>query len=126
MYGDLSKLQIANLYFELGRKDDAASVLQNLADARGSVPQLKTIAMLKLASYKIDNNDPAEEIRALLNPLIEDGDNKDIAQELSAMLAIREKDFGLARTEYQKIIASETASDELKARAHDIINILND
>ena len=126
MYGDLAKLQIVNVYMEQGRTHDAADVLQVLVDSRKTQPQLKTIAILKLVAYKLDNNAPADEITSLLQPLLMDDKEEDLAREMLAMLNIREKNFSAAKSEYTKIASSATASEELKARAHDMINVLGD
>ena len=126
IYADIAKIQIANVYMEQKRLDDAAVVLQTLIDDRSALPQIKDIAALKLASYKLDNNAPAEEIMVLLNPLVKDDGGSDIARELIAMLYIREKNFSQASAEYERIAASESASDSLKARALDMINLLNE
>ena len=125
MYSDLSKMQIANIYMEQGRENDAVDVLQHMVESAKTQPQLKVVAALKLASYKLDHKAPAQEIKDLLLPLIENGDEVDAAHELLAMLNIREKDMASAKEEYAKIASSDTASDELKARAHDMINILD-
>ena len=126
MYADLSKMQIANIYMEQGRADDAVEVLQHLVQSRKTQQQLKTVAILKLVSYKLDSKAPADEINSLLQSLLESGEEEDVAHEMLAMLHIREKNFSAARDEYAKIISSVTASEELKTRAHDMINILTD
>lgn len=126
IYADIAKMQIANVYLEQDRKDDAAVVLQALIDDKAALPQIKEIAALKLASYKLDNNAPANEVSGLLTPLIQDSESADIARELLAMLYIREKNMDQAQAEYQKIASSATASDSLKARALDMINLLSE
>ena len=124
IYADLSRLQIANIYTTQNNNDDAISVLQSLIDDTHALPQLRTVAILKLASLKMDMNAPANDIKALLNPLLEQGETSDIAQEFLAMLSIREKDFAQAKKYYQQLVSSATASDDMKARAQDMINIL--
>ena len=126
IYGDLAKMQIANIYMEQGHDADAGDILQALIDSRKTHPQLRTIAILKLAAYKLDNKAPADEITSLLQPLLDNNEEEDIAREMLAMLDIREKNISLAREEYAKIASSATASEELKARAHDMVNILGD
>ena len=126
IYAGIAKIQIANIYMEQQRSDDASVVLQNLIDDKSALPQIKDIAILKLASYKLDNGAPATEITTLLAPLLKNQGGSDIARELSAMLYIREKDFPQAQAEYEKLASSETASDALKARALDMINLLDE
>jgi len=62
----------------------------------------------------------------LLLPVIEDDSRSDIARELLAMLYIREKDVEKAEAEYKQIITSATASDAIKTRASDMLNLLNE
>ena len=85
---------------------------------------MKKIATLKLISYKLDNNSPANEINELLASISDE--NSDMAKEFNAMLYLRENDLIKAKEEYQKIVASENASDDLKHRALDMINLLSE
>ena len=126
IYADIAKMQIANVYLEQGKRDEAFDVLQALIDNKSTLPQMRNIAALKLASYKLDTNAPAAEISALLQPLLANDNNSDIATELMAMLFIREHNISQAKTEYEKIAASASASDALKARAQDMINLLSE
>ena len=87
---------------------------------------MKDIASIKLASYKGDANAPAEEIIALLEPALNDGDGSAVARELKAMLLFLEHNTDAARSEYEKIIASPNAPEALKNRAADMINLLNE
>ena len=123
IYADLAKMQIANVYLDQDRKDDAVAVLQAMIDDNATSAQMKDVASLKLASYKLDSNAPADEISVLLQPLLSDETNSDIARELLAMLYLREKNFEQAKIEYGKIATSAKASDNMKARARDMINL---
>ena len=125
IYADIARLQIANIYMEQGKSENALDVFQALIDNKKTIPQMKTIAILKLASYKLNNNAPAEEVTSLLEHVLSDTEGSEIARELSAMLFIREQDIINAKAEYQKIINSDNASDALKSRATDMINLLD-
>ena len=74
--------------------------------------------------YKLDNNTPADEIKSLLTPIVENDENSNIAREMLAMLYIREKDISQAKNEYKKIADSSDVSDELRNRALDMLNLL--
>ena len=125
IYDDLAKIQIANIYMEQGKKDDSLAVLSTMIDSSDTIPQMKKIATLKLVSYKLDDNTPAEEINKLLES-IADSDDSDIAKGLKAMLYIRENDLIKAKEEYQKIVSSASAPEALKYRALDMINLLSE
>ena len=126
IYDDLAKMQIANIFLEQGKKNEALDVLENLIDNDNILPQMRNIAAMKLASYKMDMGVDADEITALLLPVSEDDSRSDIARELLAMLYIREKDVEKAEAEYKQIITSATASDAIKTRASDMLNLLNE
>lgn len=127
VYADAAKLQIANIYFEQNKAEEAMMVLDQLAHARGANPQMRDIAAIKLASFKLDSKAPAKEIRDLLEPLTtKDSNWVNIAHELLAMLAIREGDMEGAKTEYEKIVNAANVQDSLKARARDMITIISD
>ena len=126
IYDDLAKMQIANIYLEQDKKDDALAVLSTMADSSDTIHQMKKIATLKLISYKLDDNTPADEINNLLAKVSVDDEDSDIAKELRAMLYIRENDLTKAKEEYQKIVSSANAPEALKYRALDMINLLSE
>lgn len=127
IYADVAKLQVANIYFEQGKNTEALALLEQLAHNDKANDQMREIATVKLASYMLDSDAPAEEIRSLLVPLTENESNwSNISHELLAMLAIRDGNMDEARAEYEKIINSATVRDNLKVRAQDMIAILGD
>ena len=124
IYQDLSRLQMANIKIAQNKKDEAFDILQNLVDDKNALKQLRDVAAIKLASYKLDTTASAEEIEALLKPLADDEKTSNIATELLAMLYIREGDIEKAKNEYSKITVSENASANVKSRALDMLNIM--
>ena len=80
----------------------------------------------KLNLYKIDNKGSVEEIETLLQPALADDNSSIAARELLAMLYLREQNFDKATSEYEKIASSPEVSDEIKARALDMINLLSE
>lgn len=125
IYSDISRLQIASVYVEQGRIDDALTVLAKLAED-AQVEQIKNVAIIKLVSYKLDNNTPSEEITKLLAPLVDDEINSAVAHELMAMMYVRDNDINNALAEYEKIKYSSSASDAMKARAQNMIGALSE
>ena len=114
LYADIAKLQIANIYFEQKKNNEAVEVLEQLIDDAES-SQMQEVASLKLAAYKLDTNAPAQDVKEILLPLTQqDSGSYNVARELLAMLAIRDGDLEAAKKEYEQIIASASSSDELK------------
>ena len=127
IYGDIARLQMANIYFEQGKTLEATDMLQQLAADDDVNPQMRDIATIKLASYKLDTDAPSQEIADMLTPLTKDGSSwGNIAHEMLAMLAIRDGDINQAKAEYEAVINSGNVQDTLKARAQDMLTILND
>lgn len=127
IYGNIARLQIANVYFEQGKNTEAMDILQQLAADKRANPQMRDIASIKLASYKLDNNASSEEISSLLEPLTaEDSNWANIAHELLAMLAIRDGNLQQAKNQYEKIVNSSDVQDSIKSRAQDMITIIDD
>lgn len=127
VYRDIAKLQIANIYFEQNKPQEAAALLQELVSSGAKNDQMQEIAAIKLASYKIDSNAPAQEVKELLEPLADKDDaNYNVARELMAMLAIRDGNLTEAKAQYEKIMTAPNISDSMKARAQDMLSLLNE
>lgn len=127
IYSDLAKLQIANIYLQQGKNNEAKEVLTDLAKNDAKTPQLKEIASIKLAMLLLDTDTPSEEIKLLLESLVSnDNHNYNIAHEILAMLAIRDGNIIEAKKEYEHIVASANSSEEIKNRAMDMISVIND
>lgn len=126
LYGDIAQIQIANILFEQNKPEQAVQTLERFLNDSGENQQLHDMATIKLASYKLDKA-PVAEIEGLLNPLVEaNGNWTSIAQEMLAMLAIREKDLAKSRELYAQIVNNPTTPDGLKSRAQDMLLILNE
>ena len=126
IYSDIARMQMVNIYFE--QKDDDKAVEQlNFLISDGNVKeQIKEIAILKLATHKLDQNAPSSEIEKLLAPLAEkENAGYNVARELLAMLSIRDENLEEAKNEYERISASANSSDLMKSRALDMINIID-
>lgn len=127
IYADIAKLQIANIYFEQGKNAEALEMLEKMLESGGVNEQMREIATIKLASYKLDSQAPSAEIVALLEPLTTSKSNwSNIAHEMLAMLAIRDGNIPQAKKEYEIIVNSPDGQDSLKTRAQDMLTILND
>lgn len=124
IYANIAEMQLANLAIEQNQTDKAVKILEEIVHNENFNPQIRDVAILKLASYKLQNA-PAQEIEDLLSPLVLNQNTwMNTAQELLAMLAMREKNFSQALKIYQEISSSPSAPDSLKARAQDMVNIL--
>lgn len=126
IYRDLARLQAANILFMQNKNADAEKELQAFINDEDSNKNLRDMAVIKLASYKLDEA-PAGEINSLLDPLIaEDGKWVNSARELKAMLAIREHKLEEAKSLYEQLLGSPTLQANFKNRVQDMLTVLND
>ena len=127
IFRDLARLQIANGYFEQDNVAKGAELLQEFVKDSDADENLRQAATVKLASYLLEQA-PANQINALVEPLISaQGAWVNIAKEIQAMLAIREKDFVKAKQLYQEILDNpDNLQDGMKTRAQDMIAVLNE
>ncbi len=125
IYADLARLQIASVYVEQDKNEDAQKVLELLA-ADGNLLQMRDVAALKLAADKLNSGAAAEDISKILQPLCERANSSALAHELMAMLYVREHQIDKALIEYEKVRYSATATEDMKSRALDMMNILEE
>ncbi len=126
VYSDIAEIQMANIMMEQNKVEEAIAILENVVSDKDFNPQMKQIATIKLASYKLDYA-PSEEIQSMLAPLVrENGVWTNIAKEMLAMLAVRDGDLDRAKTLYQEISVAANTPETLKARAQDMLNVIEE
>lgn len=126
VYSDIAQIQMANIMMEQNKVEEAIAVLENVVKDKDFNPQMKEIAVIKLASYKLDYA-PSDEIQEMLAPLVsENGVWTNIAKEMLAMLAVRDGDLDRAKTLYQEISVAANTPESLKARAQDMLNVIEE
>ena len=126
IFSDFAKLQIANVLFNQNKKDEALATLQNLIEDKQVNSEVKNIALIKYATYKVDEL-PQAEFAALLKPII-DANNSwtPLAQDLLAMSAIKDGDVDTARSIYEKILKIKDLPENFKNKVQDMLTSLND
>ncbi len=126
VYSELARLQIADILFEQNKLQDALNMLKAIVDNDKLSVKVRHLATLKLASYMIDEA-PAAEVKALLEPVVNENTSwSPLAQEMLAMVAIKEGNFDKARQIYNDILQNVNASDNFRARIQDMLSALND
>lgn len=125
IYSDMVQMQISNILFEQGKQNEAVAELKKIVNNTSINKQMRDIATIKLASYKLDSASN-EEVLALLNPLIEEnGSWSSVAKEMTAWLAIRDGDLESAKKIYSEILNTPNLNDGLKLRVQDVMSVLN-
>ncbi len=124
IYSDVAEIQKANVLLERGKVTEALALLEKVTADKDFNPQMKDVAVIKLASFKLDYA-PSDEIKTMLNPFVaQESTWTNIAKEMLAMLAVRDNDLETAKNLYQEISVAQNTSDTLKARAQDMLNVL--
>lgn len=126
IYAQLVQFQQANILLEQNKTDEALAILQNIINDENSDKSLKEVAIIKIASHKLENA-TFEDIEALLKGMVEENGNWTvIAQEILAMSAIKYKKLDKAKELYANILANPETPENIKAKAQDMILLLNE
>ena len=126
IFGDFAKLQIANVLFTQDKQEEALAALQELLDGKEVNTEVKHIALIKLATYKVDTM-PRAEFEALLKPLTETENSwKPLAQDLLAMVAIRDGDVETAQEIYKNILKIKDLPENFRNKVQDMLSSLNE
>ena len=118
-------MQLAKNYTENGKTEEAQNVLKEMLADSGTNPQVKNVALIKLASMQIETASYAD-MEKMLEPVLQNPSWSGMAKSLLALSAIRAKDIDKAKLLYGEIAADANAPDSLKAEAQDMIAILNE
>lgn len=126
IFSDFAKLQIANVLFSQEKTEEALATLQNLLDDNTVNNEVKHIALVKLATYRVDTM-PRAEFEAMLKPLIAENTSwSPLAQDLLAMAAIRDGDVDTAQTIYENILKIKDLPENFRTKVQDMLNSLSD
>lgn len=126
IFGDFAKLQIANVLFSQDKQEEALTTLQNLTDDVDVAEEIRHIALIKLATYKVDVM-PRAEFEAMLKPIIEANTSwTPLAQDLLAMAAIRDGDVEMAQTIYENILKIKDLPENFRTKVQDMLSSLGD
>ena len=108
------------------KTEEALATLQNLLDDNTVNDEVKHIALVKLATYRVDTM-PRAEFEAMLKPLIAENTSwSPLAQDLLAMAAIRDGDVDTAQTIYENILKIKDLPENFRTKVQDMLNSLSD
>lgn len=125
IYGDFARLQIANVLFEQQKDEEAMAMLEALTKDPQVNTEVRQIALVKYATYKVDVMSK-QELTNLLQPVL-DANNSwtPLANDLLAMAAIREGDLQTAREIYTKLLTVKDLPDSFKSKIQEMMSSLN-
>lgn len=125
IYGDFARLQIANLLLEQQKNDEGLAMLDGLSKDTQVNSEVRQIALIKYATYKVDSMSK-QELTDLLKPVL-DANNSwtPLANDLLAMAAIREGDLQTARDIYSKMLTVKDLPDSFKSKVQEMMSSLN-
>lgn len=123
---DFAKLQIANVLLIQEKKDEALKTLQSITEDKNIDASVKNIALIKLASYRVDEM-PKADLEKLLQPLLsEDNSWTPIAKDLIALSAIREGEIETAKQIYTDILKTKDLPEGFKIKIQDMLTSISD
>lgn len=122
-FADLAKMQQVNVLSDQGKEEEAIIALSTIANDKDFNKQLRDLAIIKLASHRLDAA-TSEEIKNILEPIASDNAWYGTAQEMLAIVAVRDGNIEEAKNIYQSLLDNTSVSDELKNRVRDILSVL--
>ncbi len=125
IYGDFARLQIANVLFEQQKNDEALSMLESLMKDNQANSEVRQIALIKYATYKVDSMNK-QELTDLLQPILAANNSwTPLANDLLAMSAIREGDLQTAREIYSNLLKIKDLPESFKSKIQEMLSSLN-
>ncbi|MBR3675862.1 MAG: tetratricopeptide repeat protein [Alphaproteobacteria bacterium] len=126
IFSDFAKLQIANVLLEENKQEEALAALEKLAGEKQVNSEVKNIALVKLATYKVDTMS-YEDFKQLLQPVLaEDNSWMPLAQDLLAMSAIKSGDLENARSIYENILKIKDLPEDFRVKIQDMLSSISD
>ena len=126
IFSDFAKLQIANVLLEENKQEEALAALEKLAGEQQVNSEVKNIALVKLATYKVDTM-AYEDLKQLLQPVLIEGNSwMPLAQDLLAMSAIKSGDLENARSIYENILKIKELPEDFRAKIQDMLSSISD
>lgn len=126
IFADFARLQIANVLFNENKNEEALATLQSLMDDKQVNSEVKHVALIKYATYKIEEMSQ-DEFKALLQPIL-DAENSwtPLANDLVAMSAIQHGDLETAKAIYSEILKINDLPENFRTKIQDILSSLSD
>ena len=126
IFSDFARLQIANVLLNQNKVEEALTALENIINDKQVNTEVKHVALIKLATYKLDTMDKAS-FEQLLQPLLNEKTSwTPMAQDLLAMSAIKNGDIETARTIYENILKINDLPESFKIKVQDMLSSISD
>ena len=126
IFSDFARLQIANILLSEDKNEEALAMLQTIVDDKQVNSEVKNIALVKLATYKVDTLE-RNEFEELIKPLLSQNSSwNPIAQDLLAMSAIKNGDIDTAKNIYENILKVKDLPENFRTKIKDVLSSLNE
>jgi len=126
IFSDFSKLQIANVLLGENKQEEALAALENIIADKQVNEEVKNIALIKLATYRVDSLD-YEKFAELVRPLTEANNSwTPAAQDLLAMSAIKNGNIENAKEIYNGILKIKDLPESFRNRIQDMLSSISD
>lgn len=126
LFSDFAKLQIANVLLSQGKEEDALASLEKLAGEKQVNSEVKHIALMKLATYRVDTMSK-EDFAKLLQPVLEENTSwTPMAQDLLAMSAIQNGDIEAAKEIYTNLLKVKDLPENFRNKIQDMLSSISD
>jgi len=126
LFSDFAKLQTANVLLVEGKQEEALALLEKIIGEKQINEEVKNIALIKLATYRVDSLD-YEEFSNLVKPLVATESSwTPFVQDLLAMSAIKNGNIEDAKEIYNKILKVKDLPEGFRNRVQDMLSSISD
>ncbi|MBO7556350.1 MAG: tetratricopeptide repeat protein [Alphaproteobacteria bacterium] len=124
-FASLAKMQQVNVLLDNGNQELALNKLSEIIADKSFEPELRDVAIVKLASFK-QNTASREEMENLLSSITSQPQNSwyGTAQSMLAGVSLRDGDKETAKNIYEKLLENNDVSDDFKNKIKNILSVL--
>lgn len=124
-FASLAKMQQVNVLLDSGKQDLALNKLSEIIADKSFNPELRDVAIVKLASFK-QNTASREEMENLLSSITSQPQNSwyGTAQSMLAGVSLRDGDKAKAKDIYEQLLKNNDVSDDFKNKIKNILSVL--
>lgn len=125
-YAVLSSFAIASIYYADGKKEAADRIMDRVAENKKIPEAFRNLAKVSQTLHGQDTEFTEKTLMKIAQIENEVSSYKPVLTETKALLAYRNKDKAKTISFYQEVLNDNNASEEMKARAREVIAYLNE
>lgn len=121
---NMAEMESVNILLLQNKRPEALALLNKIITTKSTDSQIRDLAIIKLASYMVDESS-FEDMQKLLTPVLKKGGAWQLnAKEYLALSALHHNNKEQAKALYTEIADAPNVQDSLKTRSFDMLSVL--